>query len=906
MDMSYEELYIRRKEKFRELVQMQRDMAATDYPFTISSAKQFKALRMLQNNGVWKGDHVYISPDLSPKEQKSLFKFAKKYANKFKVRYPDTSASSTVNPNPKLDCNSDPVNGGTVEKGGSNDVGNCALNGVGGGAMEKGESECRIEEVVLSNDAGNSILKGSEQGGAMEEGESECKIKEVILSNDAENSILKDLEEGGAVEKGESEGRIKDVGNGVFKGLEQGLNLGEVGHEATEDICGKYLKEMNSQPSPSPSPSVSLSPSQSVGTDLGEVKGGSSISSFDKACQQIVATAEIVKEVRYPDTSASSTVNSNPKLDCNSDPVSGGAVEKGGTNDIGNCALNGVGGGAMEKGESECRIEEVVFSNDAGNSNLKCSEQGGAVEKGEDECRIKEVILSDDAGNSILKGLEQGGTVEKGESEGRIKDVGNGVFKGLEQGLNLGEVGHEASEDICGKYPKERNSQPSPSVSLSLLPSQSLGTDFGEVKGSSSIPSFDEACQQIVATAEIVKEMKASFKEIQEMQKQMSMTLAVPIAQEGRKIEEAICQCVEKATRANGDVLLARIQENMAKHEHMTRDQIQWMIGWINNLVDKEFLHVFERLLKKELAFVGTNITSAVSTTIKKNISSAIIDSVQQGVSDKVADQLEKLITSKIEATFATQIQAQFKSSAKQTFQDRWKFCFKTIVIPALERTCKAMFKKFDVIFQKEIIGHARAAEHQVNKTLYPLALALMDTLDYTSFLSQALSRELADGQGKLVALALHESVDKSPFDPTIELSRLIAEQKYEEAFASALQRSDVSIVWWLCSQVDLQQMLCIIPVPLSQEILLYLLHQLACDISKDTVRKLAWMTDVASSILPHDRMIADHARPILEQVYQILNHQRSLPSTTPAITSSVRVIMHIINSMLRTCKCCH
>jgi hypothetical protein len=38
--------------------------------------------------------------------------------------------------------------------------------------------------------------------------------------------------------------------------------------------------------------------------------------------------------------------------------------------------------------------------------------------------------------------------------------------------------------------------------------------------------------------------------------------------------------------------------------------------------------------------------------------------------------------------------------------------------------------------------------------------------------------------------------------DPTKELSRLIAEQKFEEAFIGALHRRDVSIVSWLCSQV--------------------------------------------------------------------------------------------------------
>ena len=38
--------------------------------------------------------------------------------------------------------------------------------------------------------------------------------------------------------------------------------------------------------------------------------------------------------------------------------------------------------------------------------------------------------------------------------------------------------------------------------------------------------------------------------------------------------------------------------------------------------------------------------------------------------------------------------------------------------------------------------------------------------------------------------------------DPTKELSRLTSVRKYEEAFTGALDRSDVTIVSWLCSQV--------------------------------------------------------------------------------------------------------
>lgn len=93
------------------------------------------------------------------------------------------------------------------------------------------------------------------------------------------------------------------------------------------------------------------------------------------------------------------------------------------------------------------------------------------------------------------------------------------------------------------------------------------------------------------------------------------------------------------------------------------------------------------------------------------------------------------------------------------------------------------------------------------------------------------------------------------------------------------------------------------VPLPLSQGVLLSLLQQLACDINNDTPRKIAWLTDVAAAINPSDLTIAMHTRSIFEQVYQILNHQRSLPTMTGADLSSIRLLLHVINSMLMTCK---
>lgn len=92
-------------------------------------------------------------------------------------------------------------------------------------------------------------------------------------------------------------------------------------------------------------------------------------------------------------------------------------------------------------------------------------------------------------------------------------------------------------------------------------------------------------------------------------------------------------------------------------------------------------------------------------------------------------------------------------------------------------------------------------------------------------------------------------------------------------------------------------------PLPLSQGVLLSLLQQLACDINKDSVQKLEWMRDVAAAINPADQTMAVYVRPIFDQVYQIVLHRQNSPAITGAELSAIRVIMHVINYTLMTCK---
>ncbi|KAF2311954.1 hypothetical protein GH714_027596 [Hevea brasiliensis] len=379
---------------------------------------------------------------------------------------------------------------------------------------------------------------------------------------------------------------------------------------------------------------------------------------------------------------------------------------------------------------------------------------------------------------------------------------------------------------------------------------------------SSGAQSSDAALSQLSAMQDMLDQLLSIQKE---MQKQMTMMISVPVSKEGKRLETSLGRSIEKVVKANTDALWARFQEENTKHEKLERDRTQQLTNLITNCVNKDLPSTLDKTLKKEIAAVGPAVARAITPILEKSISSAITESFQKGVGEKAVHQLEKSVSSKLEGTVARQIQSQFQTSGKQ---------------------------------------------------------ALQDAINSASSITQTLSGELAEGQHKLLAIAaagansklgnpslsngplagLHEMAE-APLDPTKELTRLIAERKFEEAFTAALQRSDVSIVSWLCSQVDPQVVLSMVPLPLSQGVLLALLQQLACDISKETSRKLAWMTDVAVAINPADPMIAVHVRPIFDQVHQILSHQRNLPTTSASESASIRLLMHVINSVKMSCK---
>ncbi|KAF3667436.1 Varicose-related protein, partial [Capsicum annuum] len=600
-----------------------------------------------------------------------------------------------------------------------------------------------------------------------------------------------------------------------------------------------------------------------------------------------------------------------------------------------------------QKNESEVNIQDSVNKNDSRNVEMEVKAGGEAKFSEKTDIGTQELhsfvsenkekafcSQASDLGFEMARECRALSPENYAVEESRQFDGVNGS-EGPSQPSTTPEENHDSSKEISekdldstmpasahqspapsakGKKQKGKNSQVSgPSSSSSAFNS----TDSpNEAVVSSSTPSMETAFSQILSVREMLNQVLTLQKETQ---KQMETMVAVPVAKEGRRLEAALGRSMEKFVKANSDALWARLQEESAKQEKSLRDRTQQITNLISNCLNKDMPGLMEKLMKKELAAVGQAVARSIAPTIEKTISAAISEAFQKGVGDKSVSQLEKAVNSKLEATVARQIQAQFQTSGKQALQETLKSTLEVSVIPAFEMSCKAMFEQVDLTFQKGFSDHLVAAQQQFESMHSPLALTLRDAINSASAMTQTLSGELADSQRQLLALAVSGANSQSanplvshmnngsllqdkietPPDPTKELSRLLGEHKYEEAFTAALQRSDVSIVSWLCSQVDLPGILSSNPLPLSQGVLLSLLQQLSCDIGTETGQKLSWMGDLLPAINPTDPMIAMHVRPIFEQVYQILHHRRNVPNAPPAEVSNIRLILHVINSML-------
>lgn len=114
-----------------------------------------------------------------------------------------------------------------------------------------------------------------------------------------------------------------------------------------------------------------------------------------------------------------------------------------------------------------------------------------------------------------------------------------------------------------------------------------------------------------------------------ELQKQISVMVAVPVNKEGKRVEASLGKNMEKSVKANSDALWARFQEENAKQEKLLRERTQQILNLVTNSLTKELPVVLEKMVKKEIAAVGPAVSRTLTTAIEKTVSTAIAEAFQ-------------------------------------------------------------------------------------------------------------------------------------------------------------------------------------------------------------------------------------------------------------------------------------
>lgn len=288
-------------------------------------------------------------------------------------------------------------------------------------------------------------------------------------------------------------------------------------------------------------------------------------------------------------------------------------------------------------------------------------------------------------------------------------------------------------------------------------------------------------------------------------------------------------------------------------------------------------------------------LLAAVSNTLNRDLPARLGDIIREevkGISSVLTTTLlpamQEILTTTI-AKEAPKNAAEDKKAVQtimtKTIQDSFRHSFMKQIVPAFESATQNMFMQIDKALQKGLQDHLEASR---------------------SSLSDAVKTVIGSQEGMMMrSSSVDSTVQRSPLaGPTAvkaELTTLLGQGRFEDAFSKALSLQDVTIVSWLCTKVS--QGTAIIsssPPALSQMVLLSLVQQLAADLGRgEHTYKLQWIREAALALNPRDSLLAPHIKPVLDQVYDAL--ATSLGSMKEADKQSCKLAMHVVRSQMST-----
>lgn len=370
--------------------------------------------------------------------------------------------------------------------------------------------------------------------------------------------------------------------------------------------------------------------------------------------------------------------------------------------------------------------------------------------------------------------------------------------------------------------------------------------------------------------------------------------------QEQRRLERAL---------AEGQQRGGQLQEQLT--QQLSQALSSAVAGRLERSVRDEIKKTVPPCVSRSLEPVAGQLSNSVATKL-----TAVEGSMKENISKLLKS---KNLTDAIARAAADTLQGPMQAAYREAFQ--------SVVLPAFEKSCQAMFQQINDSFRlgtqeylQQLESHMKsrkAREQEAREPVLAQLRGLVSTLQsateqmaatVSSSVRAEVQHQLHVAVGSLqesilaqvqrivkgeVSVALKEqqatvtssimqamrSAAGTPV-PSAHLDcqaqqahilQLLQQGHLNQAFQQALTAADLNLVLYVCETVDPAQVFGQPPCPLSQPVLLSLIQQLASDLGTRSDLKLSYLEEAVMHLDHSDPITRDHMGSVMAQVRQKL-----------------------------------
>ncbi|KAM9607423.1 enhancer of mRNA-decapping protein 4 isoform 3-T3 [Trichechus inunguis] len=370
--------------------------------------------------------------------------------------------------------------------------------------------------------------------------------------------------------------------------------------------------------------------------------------------------------------------------------------------------------------------------------------------------------------------------------------------------------------------------------------------------------------------------------------------------QEQRRLERAL---------AEGQQRGGQLQEQLT--QQLSQALSSAVAGRLERSIRDEIKKTVPPCVSRSLEPVAGQLSSSVATKL-----TAVEGTMKENISKLLKS---KNLTDAIARAAADTLQGPMQAAYREAFQ--------SVVLPAFEKSCQAMFQQINDSFRlgtqeylQQLESHMKSRKAREQEAREPVLAQLRGLVSTLQGATEQMAATVSSSVRAEVQHQLHVAVSSLQESILAQVQRIVkgevsvalkeqqaavtssimqamrsaagtpvpaahldcqAQQAHilqllqqghlNQAFQQALTAADLNLVLYVCETVDPAQVFGQPPCPLSQPVLLSLIQQLASDLGTRTDLKLSYLEEAVMHLDHSDPITRDHMGSVMAQVRQKL-----------------------------------